>query len=258
MLRREGDRGDGGPPTGGADRQLAPAGADLEHPAAVPDVGGVEEGVDLAELGLVEVLLRARSGVVEQRRAVGQRRVEEGREEVVAQVVVRTDVAARALERVAHVLRDGPVDQAPQRQQGLGHELAHPSRERHECLGEVGAGRGAPVAGHVPSPSPIFGMRLEAPVERLRADDLEHGRVGPAATDLGAVGVAQAHRHPGDGGVHDLPRDGATGQDAGQAERGGELEAGGVDGHLTLSRDSVRVEGGRAVGAARARCRAPG
>ena len=40
---------------GGADAQLAPAGADLEHPAARADAGLVEQALDLAALGLLEV-----------------------------------------------------------------------------------------------------------------------------------------------------------------------------------------------------------
>ena len=52
---------DGGAAAGGADRELAPAGADLEHAAAVGDAGLVEQPLDLAALRLGEV------GVVEQR-----------------------------------------------------------------------------------------------------------------------------------------------------------------------------------------------
>ena len=43
-------RGDGGATGGGTDRELAPAGADLEDPAALTHAGGVEHPVDLALL----------------------------------------------------------------------------------------------------------------------------------------------------------------------------------------------------------------
>ena len=46
---------------GGPDRELAPAGADLEDPGAVGDAGLVEQALDLAALRLGEV------GVVEER-----------------------------------------------------------------------------------------------------------------------------------------------------------------------------------------------
>ena len=54
-----------GAAAGGADRELAPAGADLEHPGARADAGLVEQPVDLAALGLRE---RPAAGVERRRR----------------------------------------------------------------------------------------------------------------------------------------------------------------------------------------------
>ena len=50
LLAGQRDRPDRRAAAGRADRQLAPAGADLEHPAALPDPGLVEQPLDLADL----------------------------------------------------------------------------------------------------------------------------------------------------------------------------------------------------------------
>ena len=84
------------------------------------DLGHVEDRVDLAQLGLLEGLRAQRLVLVEDRRAVAHRLVEEGREEVVGQVVVRLDVAARAEQRVVLDARDAAVDEAAQPQPALG------------------------------------------------------------------------------------------------------------------------------------------
>ena len=55
LLDRQRDRVDGRAAAGGADRELAPAGADLEHPGALGDAGLVEQPLDLAALRLGEV-----------------------------------------------------------------------------------------------------------------------------------------------------------------------------------------------------------
>ena len=47
------------PRRGGADRELAPAGADLEDPGALADAGLVEQPLDLAGLGLEQVVVPA-------------------------------------------------------------------------------------------------------------------------------------------------------------------------------------------------------
>ena len=52
------------PRRGGADRELAPAGADLEHPGAGADAGDVEQPLDLPDLGAGQVAV-----VVARRRA---------------------------------------------------------------------------------------------------------------------------------------------------------------------------------------------
>ena len=53
---------DVGAAAGGADRELAPAGADLEHPGALADAGLVEQPLDLARLRLGERLAVAALG----------------------------------------------------------------------------------------------------------------------------------------------------------------------------------------------------
>ena len=75
---------------GGSQRQLSPPGPDLEHPGSIADTGGVEQAVDLSDLGLLERL----PIVGEQRRGVRHGLVQERREQVVGKVVVPGDVPA--------------------------------------------------------------------------------------------------------------------------------------------------------------------
>ena len=56
LRRRKGDGRDASPTPCRAQRQFAPARADLEQPRPAPHAGGVQDGVDLAVLGLVEGL----------------------------------------------------------------------------------------------------------------------------------------------------------------------------------------------------------
>ena len=101
LLSGEGDRGDLGSSLRRADGERAPSGADLQQPGAAAYAGEVEDPVDLAQLCLLEPG-RGLHGLalVEPRRGVGHRRVQEGGEQVVAQVVVGGDVVARAVEGV--------------------------------------------------------------------------------------------------------------------------------------------------------------
>src|SRR4029450_2883908 len=85
-----------------------PPGPDLQEPGARADPSLVEEPLDLARLALLEGTGAAGGGRrrrlqvvpavhvdrLEQRRGVAQRRVQEGLEELVGQVVVVGDVAA--------------------------------------------------------------------------------------------------------------------------------------------------------------------
>ena len=68
------------------------------------------------------------------------RRVEEGREQLVAEVVVGADVLARPLQGVLLVRRHALVDDRPQPLQRLRHQGGEPGRERRQQVGQVGAG----------------------------------------------------------------------------------------------------------------------
>ena len=83
LFLRQGHREHPRPPPGSPQRQCAPTGPDLQKPGSRADVGLVEHRIDLALLGALQVLLGERNALLEQRRAVGHRRVEERLEEVV-------------------------------------------------------------------------------------------------------------------------------------------------------------------------------
>ena len=94
-----GDRGRGDPAPvvpGGVDGETAPAGADL-HDVVLGAEGQLgAQPVQLGLLGALQIL----AGVVEHGGGVGHRRVEEGGEEVVAEVVVHAHEARRATGRL--------------------------------------------------------------------------------------------------------------------------------------------------------------
>ena len=92
LLARQGERGDRGAPPGRLDGQRAPAGADLEHPGAAVTPAWSRIASTLRSWASSRSCSAARS----KRRRVAHRLVEEGREQVVAEVVVRLDVLARA------------------------------------------------------------------------------------------------------------------------------------------------------------------
>ena len=83
----------------------APARADLEHVHPGPEPGALGHDPVLRPLGVAERLV----GRCEDRARVGHRLVEEQAVEVVAEVVVALDVAARLADRVAPAaMREGP------------------------------------------------------------------------------------------------------------------------------------------------------
>ena len=71
-------------------------------------------------------------------------------------------------------MRDPPVDDATQPRESRRHDRGEPLGERQQQLGQVGAGRGPPVAGHVGLADPDLRMVGESFEEGQRADDLEH------------------------------------------------------------------------------------
>ena len=114
---------------GGVDREAPPAAADVEHALALHQR---ELAAHERKLGLLGLLERRRAAL-EVGAAVGHRRVEEQREELVAGVVVVAHRAAVAADRVA-------LARQPQLRGGRPRRLDQPART-HER---------EPEAGHLP------------------------------------------------------------------------------------------------------------
>ena len=111
---------------------------------------------DLAQLCLLESCGLHGLALVEPRRGVGHRLVQEGGEEVVAQVVVGGDVAARAIGSVLVVMGNALVHEGPQLLQRRGDQGGQPRGKGRQQIGQVGAGPGSPVAGMYASPKPTL------------------------------------------------------------------------------------------------------
>ena len=168
--------------------------------------------------------------LVEPRRGVGHRRVQEGGEQVVAQVVVSGDVAARTIKGVLLVMRDGPVGEDTQPLQGRRNQGGQPRDEGCQQVGQVGAGPGSPVPGHVGLTEPDLGVAAQPGEERRGANDLQFGRCRRPCAEHPAVGVGDADRDPPYGMVEDHPRDAGSERHRWCGGGGGPPDGGG-DGH---------------------------
>ena len=105
----------------------------------------------------------------------------------------------------------GPLDHVPQPLQQRVHEGGHPAGERRQQVGEVGAGAGRPVAGHVGLAEADLHVGAQPGEDVGRPDQLHHRGVLAAGTEHAAVreddpdrqrGHRPAEEDLGDGGVH--------------------------------------------------------
>ena len=165
LLGRQRHRGHLGTALRGTDRQGAPSAADLEHPRARGDVASSR----IASILRVCAASRCLLGALEPGGGVGHRRVEERREQIVGQVVVGVDVLARALDRVALVVRQLLVDEDAELLQRHRHDRRHPLGERLSRSARSVSFASGPVAGHVGLAEPDLGLGAEPGEERAWA-----------------------------------------------------------------------------------------
>ena len=167
---------------GQGDGERSPAAADLQHLARAGDPVG--DRVELAPLRRLQRIVHAG----EQRARVAHRRIEPGGVEVVAEIVVRVDVAPRARSRVAvnrvqRARRPAPRSARPCRAaQRL--RVGDEQREQRHRVGAV------PLAG-LPRLVPTDRAASCQPHQRARADELDRGgeaRCAAAEQADGAVG----------------------------------------------------------------------
>jgi hypothetical protein len=169
---------------GGVDRERAPARADLDEPQAGAELELAAEPVHLLDLRGLQV----GPGRGEDRARVAHRRVEEEREEVVGQVVVRGDLAPGAGDGVARAVAD-----VLDRRQEVAEARPEAVERRHVARADGHEGdevRAAPAA---------LGVALadaEGPAQELAPDpgvvELElapQRRAGHAEAVLAAVGL---------------------------------------------------------------------
>ena len=171
----------------GPDRQLAPAGADLEQPGAGSDPGRVEQPVDLAPLGLREQVGAATGS------AAGPRRTAPTSRSWSRRGTARTGrwtgrsggrcCAARPATCSAVVTAAGGARPAAQPLQPA------PARASSTCAaktaqqpGQVG---GVPVAGHVRLAEPDEAGGAEPAEERRRVAQQHDRRAGPRVPRAG-------------------------------------------------------------------------
>jgi hypothetical protein len=177
LLARERRRGDPASVfAGGVQRQRAPAGTDLEQVVVRLQL---ELAADHVELGLLRLPER-RLGRIEDAARVGHRLVQEEGEQLVAEVVVRRGVLARAGARVARHASEGVAQRSegcPQPVEPLQLARRDPD-QRHEVIA-------------VPEP---LGVRL---AEAAAAAPQGAPEGGIAHPDLGAeLGVGRAEAAP--------------------------------------------------------------
>ena len=179
-------------------RQRAPARADLQQPAALADAGRVEHRVDLAELCGVQVAGAVGVGDrVEQRRGVGHRRVEEGLEHGVGQVVVRVRVVPRPAPVAVLVVRHVVGGQPAHLLQRRGDQVLQPGGQLGEQRHQLIARLGVPGAGLVGLAEADQAVGAEPVQELLRPPDPQHGPAAaghPGAGQRQPVGRDDGHR----------------------------------------------------------------
>ena len=107
--------------------ECSPPGPDLQQARALTYSRVVQDPVDLAKLCLFELrCCCGGSALVEPRCRVAHGGVQEGREQIVAEVVVGADVVAGPVQGVLMVCRDPFVHDRPQSLQGLGDQAGEP------------------------------------------------------------------------------------------------------------------------------------
>jgi hypothetical protein len=154
----------------GMQRESSPSGADFEHPVAALEIELAAHMVELPHRSFVKRHVRA----LEDRARIHHRRIEEQCEELVADVVVRADVAPAAAARVAR----GGVQHRAHRSRETGPRAIH--AVDHVAIAEQDAHQrgqvvAAPVAGNIglagPNGSAKSRLDVEAPVA-----DMKRGR----------------------------------------------------------------------------------
>ena len=98
---------------GSVQRERAPARSDLEHTIPRTEVELLTDALELRDLRLLE----RHPLLLEERTRVAHRRIEHPLEQLVAEVVVRGDVAPAPALRAATQKRPGPLQRPPQRRE---------------------------------------------------------------------------------------------------------------------------------------------
>ena len=169
LLGRQRHRGDLRTAPCGMQRQLAPAGTDLEDATARTHPGAVQGPLDLGVLRGGEIVLRV---PVEEGRGIAEALVEEGREEVVGEVVVGADVALRPGHRVLLPERTPRGVQPTELLQPGGKQRGDLPAQFRQRPRQVG---GVPVPGDIGLPETDESLDAEPPVEVLGAVEDEVG-----------------------------------------------------------------------------------
>ena len=210
---RDGDRGHAAAELAGSvEREAAPAGADLEHMLARREPGALRHDPVLVALGIGERLV----GRFEDGARIRQRLVEEQPVEVVAEVVVRGDVATGAVDRVPpqavsdglHELRRDPPPAARQAEAVAVDRCE--LRERRQ----IGA---RPQAGHVRLARPEITAQQDPPdgrdivdakfraQRRFRVAECVALPIGQLDHDAAVTDPPRGRKHDPDGDAVDRP-----------------------------------------------------
>ena len=166
----------------GEAREAAPAAADLEHAILLDQPQPLADPPVLAPLGIRERLV----GVLEDGARVGHRLVEHQLEEVVAEVVVVGDVAARAKEAVPPVQAWPRLEEPSPARVPVGRRRRIPEQQleqRHEVVA-------VPFAGRVRLADAELPARRDPPEEGVVVNRQVGDRAAPEAADLAARGAA--------------------------------------------------------------------
>ena len=120
------------------------------------------------------------------------------------------DVGARAVRGVAVVVRDRPLNDAAQGQDGSRQEPVHPRGERPEQVGQIGSFARLPVTRHEGLAEADLRVGLESPEQRGRPVDLQHKSIRTARAPRATARKTQLDREAAHQQADQIARDQTT------------------------------------------------
>ena len=154
-------------------REPAPSGADLDQVIVRAQIQLAADAIDLGRRGFLE----RRVGALEDRARVHQRAIEHQLEKIVAEIIMRRDIALAAGPGVAIEIVDKAADWIGEPREAAVETLGHVAIANHD-LDERGQIVGRPRSGHVRFGSAHAAREREVGIEAMIVDANSRAQIG--------------------------------------------------------------------------------